>query len=75
MCLCREYQEQQDGTRYREPDFETIKFCYPLHVLNDTRMTIPRSMLMAPRTRAELDSEPVEVWTDSIAPLFNDALF
>ena len=30
-------------------------------------------MFMEPRTQEELDSEPVVVWTDSNASLFNDA--
>lgn len=38
-------------------------------------MTMTRSMLMEPRTSADLDSEPVDVCADSIAPIFNDATF
>ena len=65
--ILREYREQ-DGKRQREPDFEASEFCRLLHVMNDSRMTTTRSMLMEPRTLAQLDSEPVDVWIDSIAP-------
>ena len=75
ISLLQDYQAQSDGTRQREPDFESSDFCRLLHVLNDARMTRTRSMLMEPRTRADLDAESVDVWTDHIAPLFNDATF
>lgn len=44
----------------REPNFETSDFSRLLHVLADTKMLTEITLLMEPRTRAELESEPVD---------------
>jgi len=62
-------------TTTREPEFTGGEYCRLLHVLADSRMTTARAQLMEPRTRPELDGEPIDPWTDNIAPLFNDTTF
>ena len=63
------------NTPSREPDFEVSEYCRLLHTLGDARVTSTRSQLMEPKTRDELDREPVDPWTDAMAPLFNDVFF
>ena len=63
------------NTPSREPEFEASEYCKLLHTLGNARLTSTRSQLMKPKTRDELDREPVDPWTDAIALLFNDVLF
>eukprot|EP00177_Eucheuma_denticulatum_P002902 GFKZ01005218.1.p1 GENE.GFKZ01005218.1~~GFKZ01005218.1.p1 ORF type:complete len:238 (-),score=14.12 GFKZ01005218.1:831-1544(-) len=58
-----------------EPNFQASEYCRILHVLADARMTRARTQLMEPRTRAELDTEAVNPWTDHIDLQFNDESF
>lgn len=63
------------GARKREADFEESQFRRFLHLLNDSPMTMKQPRLMERSTRANLDSEPVEVWSENIAILFDDEPF
>lgn len=61
------------STNYnREAAFIASDYARLLHVLADTRLETARSLLMEPRSRQQLDQEPNDPWTSSVAPLFND---
>ena len=66
---------QSNPAPCREPSFEASEYARILHVLGDTRMLTARQLLMEPRTRDELDGEPIDVWFEHVAPLFNEISF
>lgn len=62
---------QSNPTQFREPSFEAYEYARILHALSDTRMLTDRQLPMEPRTPHELDGEPIDVWSEHSAPLFN----
>lgn len=59
----------------RQPDFTSDDFCHLLYVLTDCRITGAVEQLLRVKSRAEMDREFSNPWSDSITPLFNDKNF
>jgi hypothetical protein len=59
----------------RRPSFGVGELARPLHTLVDPRMSTACRLLCERRSREDLDGQPVCLWTDHIAPLFNDPHF